>query len=171
MSVHLSTKFCNAAIQNVVKTSPAAIFTTMQLRLFSGTAPATADALETGTLLLVLTGDFVDATTYNALTWLDTAAALGVLLKSTQVWAGKVGDTNAGVGSSATTKITTGTAVATWGRFCSKADTGVLDTTYVWPRIQGDIAAAGLEIDLSSTTLSFGATITANYAALSMTPS
>ena len=60
--------------------TPAAIFTTMQLRLFSGTAPATADALETGTLLLVLTGDFVDATTYNALTWLDTAAALGVLL-------------------------------------------------------------------------------------------
>lgn len=171
MSIKLSTKLCNVAVQNLVKTSPAAMFTTMQLRLFSGTPPVTADALETGTLLCVYTGDWVDATTYNALTWLDTAAAAGILLKSTQVWSGKAGDTNAGVGSSATTKITSGSAVATYWRFCSKADTGVLDTGPTWPRIQGLVATAGSELDLSSTTITFGATQTVNYAALALTPS
>lgn len=160
-----STSFCNAAVRNEFKT-PSAIFTTPHLRIFSGSPPATADAAETGTLLCVIT-----EASYAALTF-GTATA-GVLAKSSNTWSGVAGDTDSNTGSSAATKITSGTATAGYWRLCNKADAGGADaggTSTATPRLQGVIAASGETLVLSSTTITFGATTTVSSAAFSKTP-
>ena len=166
MTTRRSTKYCNASL--TADTTDTTVFTHLQLRIFSGTPPTTADAAETdsgGKLLLVITEP-----SYAALTF-DTAAD-GILAKSANAWSGTAGDTDAGTGSSATTKITSGTETATWFRYCSKSDTGSDDTSSKSrPRLQGSIATAGAELELSSTSITFGASHTVTYAILSKTPS
>lgn len=151
MSVRKSTKFCNLAILNAIAATDAdalKIFTTIQLRLYGGTVPTTADAAA-ATLLCTITGPAAAALTFAA------SAAAGVLLKSAQVWSGVV----TGVG----------TQDATYFRFVSAADDdGATGSTY--PRIQGSVGLAGVELDMSSVSQVNGATTTINYCALLMTP-
>lgn len=148
MSVHKSTAFCMRQALNVVATAPVAMWTTMVCRVYGGSIPTTADAAAP-TLLLTITGPAA-----AALTWAATAPA-GVLVKSAQVQSGVV--TGAG------------TQTATYFRYCESTDTDALDTT-TYPRLQGAVANAGQEFDLSATSLVNGATVTLNAAALSVTP-
>lgn len=165
MAVSKSTKFCNVVVQNMVNT-PVAVFTLNQVRIFSGLPPTTADAVETGTLLCIITEP-----AYATLTWL-AAAVDGVLSKSANVWAGVAGTIQATQGDgSLTPRITSGTATAGYFRICSKADTGAVDNiTKVWPRLQGVCNQSGGELVLSSTTITFGATTTVTAAAINITP-
>jgi hypothetical protein len=161
MSIKRSTGFCNKALVHQVAVSTAALFGTvaaptvnaMNLRLYGGSVPPTADAAAS-TLLCTITGP-----TAAALLW-DTAnvgvASPGLLQKDpAQTWAGVV--TGAG------------TQNATYFRFVASDDTDALSTTY--PRVQGVIGLAGVELDMSSVSQVNGATTTINSAALAMIPS
>lgn len=118
-----------------------ATFATAKIMIYSGAVPADADAAVTGALLATITGP-----TAAALIW-DTAAASGVLAKSAgQVWSGTVSGT---------------TAAATYYRLVDTADATTLSTTAA--RVQGTVASAGGDLNLSNTTLTNGATQTIDY--------
>jgi hypothetical protein len=110
-----------------------------EIRIFSGSAPATADDTETGTLLVTintLTGSGFD------LSFKDTAAS-GVLSKQTNTWDGVAVDTG----------------TAGYFRYCaSTGDSGTTSTTLV--RIQGGVATSGSELNMSSTSITAAATTT-----------
>jgi hypothetical protein len=112
---------------------------TAKLMIYSGTAPADADAATTGTLLCTVTGP-----TAAALAW-DTSALGGVISKSpSQTWSG-----------------TCSAGTAGYYRVVNSADTGASSTTQ--PRIQGTVDVAGADLNLSSTTFAGGATQTIDY--------
>jgi hypothetical protein len=156
MSIQRSTGFCNKEILNAVSPTPAVVFATvaaptvnaMNLRIYGGSVPATADAAAS-TLLCTVTGPAAAALTFAS------SATAGVIAKSAQVWAGTV--TGAG------------TQNATYFRFVASDDTDALSTTY--PRLQGVVGTAGVELDMSSVSQVNGATTTINSAALAMIPS
>lgn len=111
------------------------------VNIYAGSEPATADAALGGaTLLCVVSNN----STGTGLT-LDTAAA-GVLPKTpSEVWSGVNGASGA----------------ATFYRHVAVGDDGTLSTTQ--PRIQGSIATFGAELNLTSTTLTSGATQTIDF--------
>lgn len=122
---------------NPLKTIMAASF----IKIYTGAEPATADAAVTGTLLCTIsinsTGTGVN---------FDTAAVAGVLSKApAEVWSG----VNAAGGT------------AGYYRHVAAGDDGTLSTTQA--RLQGSVATAGGELNLSSTTLTNGATQTIDY--------
>jgi hypothetical protein len=102
------------------------------LLIYAGTEPATADAAISGATLLCIVSD--DATG-TGLTFAATASA-GVLTKTvSQIWRG--------------VNVATGTAA--FFRIQGQSDDGSASTTN--PRIQGNIALAGGDINLSSLSL------------------
>lgn len=110
-----------------------AALSTLVMKIYDGTVPATADAALSGNTLLCLITVGGDGTT--PLTW-DNTPVSGVLVKeSSDTWEG----TNADAGT------------ATFFRLCTLADAGTGSTSAL--RVQGACALVGAELNLSSTTL------------------
>lgn len=109
------------------------------IKIYAGTVPADADAaIGSATLLCTISNN----STGTGLT-MAAAAAAGVLTKTlAEVWSG----TNAATGTAA------------FYRHVAPADDGTLSTTQA--RIQGEIATAGSDLNLTSTTLTATATQT-----------
>lgn len=123
------------------------IFKDGVLNIYSGSQPSSADAAVTGTLLCTITvssGAFVAGAVANGLEF-DAASEGAISKLSTQTWSG--------------VNLATGTA-GYFRLFANGTDTGVADTTHIYPRIDGAIATAGSELNLSSTSLVTGATLT-----------
>ena len=115
------------------------------LRIYSGSQPATADTAVAGTLLLeisVSAGAFVAGAFDNGLEFGD--AASGAIAKaSAETWQD--------------TGIASGTAG--WFRFVGNAtDAGAASTTL--PRIDGSVGTSGADLNMSSTSITSGATYT-----------
>lgn len=111
-----------------------------KIRIFSGNPPASADAAESGTLLVEIDKDGAGA----GFT-LDTVAADGVLAKvPADILQGTV----------------LATGVAGYYRHVGPGDTGAASSTE--PRIQGKISTSGAEGNLSSVNLVSGAIQTAD---------
>lgn len=117
------------------------------LKMYAGTVPATADdALGSATLLTTIT----NASGATGLT-MDAAAVAGVLGKaSAEVWSG----------------VNVASGTATFYRHVAVGDTGVSSTTQA--RVQGSIAIAGADMNLTSTTLANGATQTVDFYTLNL---
>ena len=107
------------------------------IKIYSGAEPATADAAVTGTLLTTIT-------VASGATGLSFAAAAvnGVIAKAVETWSG----TNAASGA------------ATFYRHVAVGDDGLLSTTQA--RIQGNIAVAGADLNISNVNLVAAATQT-----------
>lgn len=116
------------------------------IKIYSGAVPADADAAVTGTLLVTISNNST-GTGIN----LDTTAVGGVILKlASETWSGTV--------------ATGGTA--SYYRHVGSADSGVLSTTQ--PRLQGDVATSGQELNLSSVSLVSAATQTIDYYSIAL---
>lgn len=112
------------------------------LLLFSGPVPATADAAETGTVLMSLTvgGNGTTGLTFGS-------AADGVISKSeSEVWATSAVDTSGTISHF---------------RFVSSTDSGGDSTTEA--RIQGTAGIVGTDLVLTSTEVTAGQPWTLNY--------
>lgn len=133
-----STGLRNAMLAN---SSLASALATGLVKIYAGTPPASADAaLGAATLLCTVSTN----STGTALAF-ETAAVNGVLSKkAADVWSG----VNAATGSAA------------FFRHSPSTDDGSLSTTI--PRIQGTVALAGGDINISSLGLTSGATQTIN---------
>lgn len=122
------------------------IFKKGVLKIYSGSQPATADAAITGTELLVISdagGAFTSGVVTNGLEF--GTAASGAISKSSAVWS-DVG-------------IATGTAG--YFRFYANAtDAGGADTTFIYPRFDGAVGTSGAELNMSSISVTLGATTT-----------
>lgn len=113
------------------------------IRIYTGTAPTTADEAVPGTAALLCEISVNGAGTGVTL---DTAAAGGLITKAP-------GESWEGVNSAAGT--------AAWFRMVKPADVGDASTTAT--RIQGTVAVAGADLNLSSVSLANGATQTVDY--------
>ena len=112
-----------------------------RINIYSGAAPATADAAVTGTLLCSIS---LNSTATGIV--MDTAASSGVLSKAPgQVWSG----------------VNAASGTATWYRHVGPGDDGTLSTTA--PRLQGDVALSGADLNISNTSLTSGATQTVDF--------
>lgn len=108
------------------------------IKIYAGAVPADADAaIGTATLLCTITVS-------SGATGLSMAAAAagGVLSKATETWSG----------------VNAASGTAAFYRHVAVADDGLLSTTQA--RIQGLIATAGSDMNLSSVALTSGATQT-----------
>jgi len=148
MAERLSTGFADAV--NAVG-SVKAVMANSVIHVFSGTQPATADAAETGGLLMILTesgGAFVSESPTNGLN-MDVSTD-GVLAKdATETWQG--------VGLAA---ASTGT-VAGWFRWYANTVVTGISTTGV--RLDGAIGSSGsYEMQMSNTTIVEGGPSTVN---------
>lgn len=117
------------------------------VRLYSGTEPASADAAvsEDADLLCTISVDGA-GTTLSFEPGPD-----GTLLKSaSETWSGTVDVSG----------------VATWFRVSPPSDAGSQSTTTI--RLQGSVALAGADMQLSNTSLVYGATQTIDYFALTV---
>lgn len=111
------------------------------LKIYSGTAPASADDAVTGTLLCTISV----SSTGTGIT-LDTTASAGTVSKApAETWSG----------------VNAATGTAGYFRHVGSADTGASSTTQ--PRLQGDVATAGAELNFTSVALTSGATQTVDY--------
>jgi uncharacterized alpha-E superfamily protein len=111
------------------------------IKIYSGAVPANADAAVTGTLLCTITLN----STATGLS-MAAAATAGVLEKlSSETWSG----------------VNAASGTATYYRHVAAGDTGALSTTEA--RLQGLVAVVGSEMNLSSTTLTSGATQTLDF--------
>lgn len=118
------------------------------IKLYSGTVPATADAAISGDSTLLTT--ISNNSTATGITF-EAAAVGGVIAKkSSEIWSG----VNAAGG------------VATYYRHIAPGDTGAASTTEA--RVQGTIAVAGADMNLTNTTLSAGATQTSDFYTLNL---
>jgi len=115
------------------------------LRIYSGTQPDSPDDAVSGTLLLEISesaGAFVAGAFDNGLEFGDSAS--GAISKSaSETWQ----DTGIAAGT------------AGWFRFVGNAsDSGAASTTL--PRIDGSVGTSGADLNMSSTTITVGATYT-----------
>lgn len=138
MALKTSTGLRNKMLDaNPLKT----IFALGFIKIYTGAAPATADAATTGTLICTIS----NASTATGIN-MAAAAADGVLTKlGSEVWSGVNANSN----------------TAGYYRHVAAGDTGNSSTTEA--RIQGVIATAGADLNLSSTALTSGATQTVDY--------
>lgn len=112
-----------------------------RINIYSGTPPITADAAVAGTLLCSISLNST-ATGID----MDTAASNGVLSKApAQVWSG----------------VNVATGTATWYRHVGAMDDGTASATA--PRLQGDVALSGADLNISNTALTAGATQTVDF--------
>lgn len=108
--------------------------TTMVMRIYSGAPPADADAAVTGTLLVTISKDGA-----GTAMGLGTAAA-GIISKAAaETWQGTVASSG----------------TAGYFRLVNTADAGGASTTE--PRIQGTVAAAGADLNLTNPVLTAAA--------------
>lgn len=138
----VSTGLRNALLDTAdLRTTLAAGF----INIYAGAVPATADAALGAAVLLATISLNSTATGID----LDPGgAAGGVIAKDPgQTWSGVV--------------VGAGTQTATFYRHVGAADTGVLSTTE--PRIQGEVGTAGAELNLTSVSLTNGATQTIDF--------
>jgi len=115
------------------------------LDLRAGTAPATADAVETGTLLCQITlgsGAFSAGAATNGLNFDEDAIAAGVIAKTSAVWSG--------------VNLATGTA----GYYRLYANDYITGASTTSARIQGTVGTSGADLILASVSLTSGATTT-----------
>jgi hypothetical protein len=105
--------------------------------IYSGAVPANADAALTGTQLCKVSNN-------STATGLTMDPSVGGVLpkKASEVWSGLNG----------------ATGTASYFRWVGSADTGALSTTE--PRIQGLVGTVGTDMNLSSVSLTSGATQT-----------
>ena len=116
-----------------------------EIRIYSGAVPADADAAIGGAVLLVTIKNGVSGITF------DAAASGGVLAKNpAETWSG----TNVASGA------------PSFYRHVLTADTGALSTTA--PRYQGTVGIGGGDMNLTSTSLTSGATQTLDYHAVAL---
>lgn len=143
MTIKISTGLANKLLDTgSLKTIMAAGF----LKIYTGAAPADADAAATGTLITTISISS-GGTGIN----FDTAAAAGVLAKAVaETWSGVNGSTN----------------VAGYYRHVAAGDTGALSTTQA--RIQGSVGTAGADLNLTSVSLVSGATQTIDFYTIAM---
>ncbi len=110
-----------------------------EIRIYSGSAPSTADDTETGTLLVTIntvTGSGFDC-------HFQLTATAGVISKQTNTWDG----------------VAVATGTAGYFRYCaSTGDAGGTSTTEI--RIQGAVATSGAELNMSSVSITSSATST-----------
>lgn len=139
MAERLSTGFANAVNDTgSVKT----LMANGVIRIYSGTQPATADAAETGTLLMKITESGLAFTGNSPTNGLNMGvSADGILAKdTTESWEG--------IGLAA---ASTGT-VAGWFRWYANAETTGISTTAV--RVDGAIGtSSSFELQMSNTTI------------------
>lgn len=128
------------------------IFRNGVIRIYSGTVPADADADEgSGVLLLEITKDsgaFTPGTSTNGLNF--DAIAAGVLSKNADVWS------DAGIADG---------AASWWRLYDNGLITGASTTA---KRCQGRVSTAGTVMELSSTSVKTGATVTLDKADMTM---
>ncbi len=119
------------------------------IKIYSGTAPASADdAIGGGNTLLVTIS--VNSTG-TGLTF-DTTAVNGTLAKtSSEIWSG----------------VNVAAGTASFYRLVTASDDGT--SSSVQARIQGDIALAGADMNFTSTALSLSATQTIDYYVVALT--
>lgn len=116
------------------------------IKIYSGAAPATADAATTGTLLCVVS----DGSSGDGINFSSPAAG-GVLPKSaTELWSG----------------VNTAAGVAGYYRHVAAADTGGVSDTE--PRLQGVVGVAGADMNMTSVNMVQGATQTVDYYTVSL---
>ena len=108
-----------------------------RVKIYSGVAPATADAAE-GTLLVSIGSDNADTHCHFL-----AAAVSGVLSKNADVWSAAASAT----GTASYFRLVVGAT-----------DTGVLSTTEI--RMQGTVGTSGADINMSSVSIVSGATQT-----------
>jgi hypothetical protein len=123
------------------------IFKDGVLKIYSGSQPSDADAAYTGTLLLTVTvasGAFTSGVVTNGLEF--GTASSGAIAKNSDVWSG----------------VAAATGTAGYFRFYANAtDAGGADTTpFLYSRIDGAIASSGSDLNMSSTSITSGATTT-----------
>lgn len=133
MALKLSTGLRNGLLD----TSPfKTLLDASRLKLYSGSAPATADDAE-GTLLVSIGSAHADTHCH----FLATAVS-GTISKDANVWSG----------------VATSTGTATHFRLVVNTDTGVLSTTQI--RIQGTVGTSGADLNMSSVAIVVSATQT-----------
>lgn len=145
MALYLSTGMRNKMLDtNPLKSILASGF----IKIYSGTVPADADTAIAGGNTLLCTISV--SSTGTGLTF-ATSASSGVILKNaSEVWSG----------------VNAASGTASFYRHVTSADTGASSTTEA--RIQGAIGLAGAEMNLSSTSLTSGATQTVDYYAIAL---
>jgi len=127
------------------------LFKDCVIMIRSGTIPASADLVETGSALCLITvasGAFSAGVATNGLEWGQVIS--GVMSKNSDVWSG--------VGLIA--------AEATWARMYANAYTTGASTTAI--RADMDIATSGTSITISDTTIVIGATTTVDTATITL---
>jgi len=116
------------------------------LRIYSGTQPSSPNNAVAGTLLLEITesgGAFVHGAFDNGLEFENDPTAGEMEKASGETWQG--------------TGLVAGTAG--WFRFCANpTDNGAAST--VLPRVDGSVGTSGADLNMSSTTITVGATYT-----------
>jgi hypothetical protein len=133
MSLILSTGLRNGMLD----TSPfKTLLDASRVKIYSGVAPSDADDAE-GTLLVSIGSDAGDTHCHFL-----AAAVAGVLSKAADIWSGVAG----------------ATGTASYFRLVVNTDTGVLSTTEI--RLQGTVGTSGADINMSSVTITSGATQT-----------
>lgn len=138
MTIKISTGCANKLLDTG---SLKSIFAAGFLKLYSGSAPADADAAATGTLLCTIS-IASGGTGIN----FDTSAASGVLAKApAETWSG----------------VNAATGTAGYFRHVAVGDTAALSTTQA--RIQGTVGTVGADLNLTSVSLTSGATQTIDF--------
>ena len=130
------------------------IFRNGVLRIYSGSQPASADAAETGTLLLEVTvsgGAFSGGSPTNGLNFNGEAAASGLMTKES-------GETWQGTGAA--------NGTAGWFRFYANAYTTGASTTA--RRFDGVCATSGGQLNMSSTAIVSGVVTTVDTFSITM---
>lgn len=118
------------------------------LELYQGPEPATADAAIDTAQHKLLVRIYSDGT--SAGLTLSPTAADGFIEKSTQTWSG--------------TNIDTGTVQ--FFRFVGPSDSGALSTTLA--RLQGTVARAGADLNITSVELTAGAPQAVNFFSIAL---
>ncbi len=141
----MSLKLSTGLRDGMLDTSPfKTLLDASRVMIYSGVAPATADAAE-GTLLVSIGSDNADTHCHFL-----AAAVSGVLSKNADIWSG----------------VASGTGTASYFRLVVNTDTGVLSTTEI--RMQGTVGTSGADINMSSVTIVSGATQTVDTWDLTM---
>ena len=128
------------------------VFRNMQIKIYTGAQPASADDAETGSLLCTITlasGAFVVGAPENGLNFGQVGSAQ-LKQELNEVWSGA----NSADGT------------AGWFRILSNSDAGGASTTE--SRLDGACATSGAQMNLTNTTLVNGVTTTIDQVALSL---
>ncbi len=122
------------------------------VRVFAGSAPASADAAETGTLLCIVSvNDTGTGVTFDDPVIVSSVAVISKA--AAEIWSG----TNVAGG------------VATYYRLVGAADDGTLSTSQ--PRTQGTVGLGGTDMVLGNTTLTNASLFTLPYFTEALVPS